>query len=292
MRINKNSIALSGIVALTLMLMPSCVETTNVDENNGIESEMDEITENLEFIDSKRALLVESIIRSSPTIAESGQIFAEIGTDFDRTFLNDIKNITNYVTIKDQGINLGIYLSDLGYITAFDQTQEIIFYMNCSKKMAEGIGVSDVFNEETIERMEMNINDKDSIINLIAEMYWKTDAFLKELGRENISAMIICGAWVEGMYIGTQLMDDNADSDILYEKMISQKENLDKILSLLETFEGDEKILFYKEKLNEIQTHFNNIESENTEEVTEDQKAELKLLAQKIEVLRQEMTTV
>ena len=292
MRINKNTITQWGIVSLIFLLMTSCVDSDNSKEIDDGANEMDEIVENLDVIDSKRAILVESIIRSSPTIAESGQIFTEIGTDFNRSFLNDIKNIANYVTIKDQGINLGIYLSDLGYITAFDQTQEIIFYMNCAKKMSEGIGVSDVFNEETIERMEMNINDKDSIVNLIAEMYWKTDAFLKELGRENISAMIICGGWVEGMYIGTQLMDDNPESNLLYEKMISQQGNLGKILALLETFEGDEKILFYKERLKDIQTHFINIDSDNSEGVTADQKEELKLLAEKIESLRQEMTSV
>ena len=115
---------------------------------------------------------------------------------------------------------------------------------------------------------------------------------MKELGRENISAMIICGGWVEGMYIGTQLMDDNPESDLLFQKMISQKGNLSKILALLETFEGDEKILFYKAKLRDIQTHFINIERDNAEGVTANQKEELKLLAQKIESLRQEMTTV
>ena len=52
MRINKNTIAFSGIVAIFLLLMPSCVETNKTQEGDDI-SEMDELTENLDVIDSK-----------------------------------------------------------------------------------------------------------------------------------------------------------------------------------------------------------------------------------------------
>jgi hypothetical protein len=279
------------LIPAILFFAVSCADG-GPNEAHSDDSEMIELTEDLDMEDSKRALLVESIIRSSPTIAESGQIFGEIGSDFERDLLNDIENVSNYVTIKDQGLNLGIYLADLGYITAFEQSQELIFYMNCAQKMAEGIGVNDIFTEETVERMEMNMNDKDSIIALISEMYWKTDAFLKELGKENISALIICGGWVEGMHIGAQILESNEESIVIYQKIMSQRRNLIKIISLLETFEGDDNIDYYRAKLKDIENDYSSIGDESMENPSDDQKEKIKMIAQKIEAIRQEMATV
>lgn len=281
----KQRISLTAIVTLSLCF--SACDESSVKQND--KETLEAIEHKLDEMDSKRAVLVESIIRSSPTLAETGEIFADIGMDFKREYLNDINNVSQYTTLRDQGINLGVFLADLGYITTFEQSQEIIFYMNSAQKMAEGIGVSDVFDEKTVERMEMNISDKDSIIELISELYWKTDEFLKELNRENISALIICGGWVEGMHIASSIIEDGLADDNIYLKMTGQQKNLKKILSLLETFDGDEGIEIFEARLAEIDADFNNLPKSEGKEVSPEQKESLNQIALKIESLREEI---
>lgn len=286
-RIKTGFIISVSSVVLLILLMYSCEESGNVNQEEQIS--LEEVEAKLDEIDSKRALLVESIIRSSPTLSQTGELFANLSSDFRREYLNSIDNVQKYTTLKSQGINLGTYMADLGYITTFEQSQEVIFYLNSAQKLAEAIGVSDVFNENTVERMEMNINDKDSIIEIISDLYWKTDAFLKELNRENISALIICGGWVEGMHIGSRLISDGNTDNLIYEQILNQRKNLKKIMTLLGTFDGDENIDFFKSRLKEIQDDFNSVSESENNEITADQKESINLLAAKIEVLRNEI---
>ena len=161
--------------------------------------------------------------------------------------------------------------------------------MNSAQKMAEGIGVSNVFDEKTVERMEMNLNDKDSIIELISQLYWKTDAFLKELNRENISALIICGGWIEGMHIGSRLIADGEASDVIYEKVLFQRKNLKKILTLLNTFEGDENLDMFEIRLKEIEKGYDEIPLSGDNNLSPERKEAIDLIAKKIEILRNEI---
>ncbi len=281
---------ITAIFIFVFAFASSCDEgavENKVDEEtlNNIEAKLDEV-------DSKRALLVESIIRSSPTIAETAEIFAELGSDFNRDYLNGMKNYEYYTTLKDMGVNLGIYLADLAYISTYEQSQEVYFYMNSAQKLAEGIGVNDVFDETTVERLEMNISDKDSIIGLISELYWKTDEFLKELNRENISALIICGGWIEGMHIGSKMIADGYDDDIIYDKILSQRNNLIKIIRLLDTFEGDENIDNMKARLTEIETEYANITPKENKAYTPEQKESINKITEKLETLRNELNQV
>lgn len=278
-----------NVISLTLLILMiyGCAESSNDNQKDQIS--LEEVEAKLDEIDSKRALLVESIIRSSPTLSQTGELFAKLSSDFHREYLNNIDNVQKYTTLKSQGINLGTYMADLGYITTFEQSQEVIFYLNSAQKLAETIGVSDVFNESTVERMEMNINDKDSIIEIISELYWKTDAFLKELNRENISALIICGGWVEGMHIGSRLISDGNNDNLIYQQILNQRKNLKKILTLLATFDGDENIDFFETRLKEIQEDYDTVSESENGVITENQKESIHLLAAKIEVLRNEI---
>lgn len=273
-------------IFIVLFLFACAEDNSNVEVSS---DDLEKVEEKLDEVDSKRAVLVESIIRSSPTLSQTGEIFADLSTDFNRDYLNDINNVSKYTTLKSQGINLGIYMADLGYITTFEQSQEVIFYLNSAQKLAEAIGVSDVFNESTVERMEMNINDKDSVIEIISELYWKTDAFLKELNRENISALIICGGWVEGLHIGSRLIQDGYDSDMVYMEIYKQEKNLKKILTLLATFEGDENIDMFETRLGEIYQDYQTIEQVENNTFSPEQKEIIANLASKIEALRNEV---
>ena len=86
-----------------------------------------------------------------------------------------------------------------------NQTQESMFFTSCAKKLADRLGVSNAFDDATLERMEKNMNNRDSLLSIISETYWTVDAYLKENERDNISALMIAGGWVEGLYIATQV---------------------------------------------------------------------------------------
>jgi hypothetical protein len=133
-------------------------------------------------------------------------------------------------------LNLGVYGADLSYASVFNHTQESMFYTSCSRKLADRLGVISAFNDSTMELMQAKMNDRDALLDIISETYWNVDGYLKEEGRDNISALMIAGGWVEGLYIATQVAVTN-DSPELRQRIAEQKYSLDDLVALISSYE-------------------------------------------------------
>jgi hypothetical protein len=64
------------------------------------------------------------------------------------------------------------------------------------------------------------------------------DSYLRENERGNISALIVTGLWVEGLYIATQVVK-NKKHDKLAERIGEQKLFLGDLLLILKNYEAD-----------------------------------------------------
>jgi hypothetical protein len=153
-----------------------------------------------------------------------------------------VKNVDKYTAASKQALNLGIYGADLSYASVFNHTQESMFYTSCAKKLADRLGVSSAFNDSTLEAMERSKNDRDALLDIISETYWNVDGYLKENGRDNISALMIAGGWLEGLYIATQVARTN-DSPELRQRIAEQKYSLNDLKALVASYEVDDPAL-------------------------------------------------
>ena len=179
-----------------------------------------------------------NIFYSIPSPMETAGMLKRAGAEYDSRIPNDVKNVDRYTTASKQALNLGIYGADLSYSSVFNQTQESMFYTSCAKRLAENLGVMGVFNEEVLERMERNVQDRDSLLNIISTTYWEADAYLKENGRENISALMITGGWVEGLYIATQVAAVKPSAE-LRQRVAEQRFSLNDLIGLVNTYPED-----------------------------------------------------
>jgi hypothetical protein len=88
------------------------------------------------------------------------------------------------------------------------------------------------------------------------------DAYLKENERDNISALMIAGGWVEGLYIATQVTLTN-DNPALRQRIAEQRYSLDDLVSLIDTYgSDDETLLAVRDDLASLQALFNDIPAE------------------------------
>ncbi|HRO98469.1 MAG TPA: hypothetical protein PLN54_03460 [Flavobacteriales bacterium] len=183
-----------------------------------------------------------NIFYNIPSPMETASLLKKAGADYNGKILNDVKNVDKYTAASKQALNLGIYGADLSYASVFNHTQESMFYTSCSKKLADRLGVSTAFNDSTLEAMERSQNDRDALLDIISETYWNVDGYLKENGRDNISALMIAGGWVEGLYIATQVAKTN-DSPELRQRIAEQKYSLTDLIGLIASYEVDEPAL-------------------------------------------------
>jgi len=211
---------------------------------------------------------VKEILHSVPSPLDMASILKKSGARYDADYLNDIKKVNEYTLAQQQALNLGIYGADLSYASIFNQNQESILYLSCTKKLADKLGLSKAFNDEVIERMEMNVDNRDSLLSIISETYYNLDAYLKENDRDHISAMIIASGWIEGLFLGTQIAATSEEpSPKLIERIAEQKISLSNLVSLVNSYNTGNKLQFVLDDLDSIMGAYDRItisQSENS----------------------------
>lgn len=188
---------------------------------------------------SERVRKTKNIFFNIPSPMETAALLKKAGAEYNGKILNDVKNVNRYTSSSAQALNLGIYGADLSYTSVFNQTQESMLYTACAQNLAKRLNVSHAFDQTTVDRMEKNRNNRDSLLSIISETYWDVDAYLKDNERENLSGLMIAGGWIEGLFIATQVTLTN-DSPELRQRIAEQKLSLGDLVGLMNTYPGDE----------------------------------------------------
>jgi hypothetical protein len=200
-----------------------------------------------------RAERTKNIFHNIPSPLETAGLLKKAGAEYDKDILNDVKHVDNYTAASKQALNLGIYGADLSYASVYNNTQESMLYTSCVQRLAKQLDVSTAFNQNVVDRMEKNRNNRDSLLSIISETYWQVDAYLKENGRDNISALMVSGGWMEGLYIATQVAKQHNTPE-LRQRIAEQRLPLADLMELVKTYSPDDpavaSVLQDLEKLN------------------------------------------
>ncbi|MBP7730378.1 MAG: hypothetical protein KA114_01945 [Bacteroidales bacterium] len=226
----------------------------------------------------------EKIFNALPTPLESAMLIKNAGATFDRKYLNPIENVKLYTTTRSMALNLGVYTCDLSFASLYDQTQLIIDYMNAAKKMADGLGILDAINEETITKLENNINNKEAIMEIISETFLNTNSYLADNNQSAIATIVLVGGWIEGLYISTQLVNlKDFDGNRLVAIIIDQKLSIDILINLLESHKGNPIIDELIGQMLKLKSIFDKINIQTTPIKTEiDQATNVTILKSKV----------
>jgi hypothetical protein len=252
-------------IALSSLAMWSCTESTVTDDSitNAKVSEEKGDDDSQESVSK-----VKEILHSVPSPLDMAAILKKSGARYDADYLNKVRNVNEYSSARKQALNLGVYGADLSYASIFNQNQESILYLSCTKKLADKLGLSKAFNDEVIERMEMNVDNRDSLLTIISDTYYNLDSYLKENDRDHISAMIIAAGWVEGLYLGTQIATNSeTENPKLIERLAEQKISLTNLIALVNSYNGSGNLDLILADLSKIEDAYSNViieESKNT----------------------------
>jgi hypothetical protein len=232
--INKKTNSIRGSVAALLVLAglswTSCADSsTGTDSLTTVESSISEETKT-------QVDRVRKIFYQIPSPVEMVTLIHEQGERYNHNVLNDVSKRNSYTSAKSKAMNLGIYGADLSYASVFNQNQESIIYLSTAKELADELGVSGAFSDETMSRVEENLENRDSLMRIITETFYELDAYLKENDRSAISAQIITGGWIEGLYLASMMIDKGTGEGPLTERLIDQKFALEDLISLNEAY--------------------------------------------------------
>lgn len=236
-------VILLPLIALSLF---SCEEETKIPEDK-IEKTVEEPISRTEQI--------ENIVYNIPSPTETVSILKRAGAVYVFDYPNDPLNAEDYQTLSKQGLNMGVYGADLTYATVFNKTTETTFYLSCVTKLGRKLGVEKVFNEDVNERIQDNVENRDSMQVIVNETFWELDAYLKEQGRENVSSLVVAGGWIESLYLAAQFIKTNPENKEMRQRIAEQKYSLGNLVGLISSYKnkvGVDEILVYLEELKEV----------------------------------------
>jgi hypothetical protein len=159
--------------------------------------------------------------------------------EYNADLLNDPKLLDKYTLESSKAANLGIYGSDLSIASAFEQTQESIIFLKCVNALAGDLGVNGAFDQHMFDRMESNKTNKDSTLEIITNAFKSADQILKTNNRPATSAIILAGAWIEGLYVSCKI-SETLKSEEVVKSILRQQESLRNLVILLESTKLDE----------------------------------------------------
>jgi hypothetical protein len=148
-----------------------------------------------------------------PSPLQIAYIFKKSGLKYQAGIANDVKKEASYSGSYEQSLGLGIYSSDLAYCVLNKQKQEAISYMNAVKALSDKLGMSTVFDSESLlKRFEANVVNEDSVMFILSDIQSRSDEFFSSNDRQMSAAVVFSGAWVESMYIASKILPKTKDS--------------------------------------------------------------------------------
>ncbi|KPK88194.1 MAG: hypothetical protein AMS27_00100 [Bacteroides sp. SM23_62_1] len=202
---------------------------------------------------------LEEIVQNVSSPIEMAALIKELGIPFSTKYLSTTDYVDKYNTSFKMAYSLGVFGADLGYLNIYDKSTQIVDYLTAINKLADGLKVGQFFDFNTLKRLATSRENIDSLMFISVNSFNNMDSYLRENNRGHLSALMIAGTWIEGMYLVTQVAEEKRSNE-LNERIGEQKINLNNIMLILNNYKDHEAIADMIKTLSELKNEFDNIE--------------------------------
>lgn len=274
-----SSLSFSGILLLLLIiLLTSCRgKTTGEDAENKKERFQPMVKDAIEKE-------VEEFIAPLPSSFEVTQMLNDIGISYILGISNSVNNVDRYFTERSKALNLGVYGADLAYASTYHMKQEVMLYLEATKKLTDELQISSAFNETLVGSIEKQLDDKEELIQIITNSFNDTYDFLNRNGKASLSLLVIGGSWIEGLFLTTHVSANVYHNYEIVKIIHEQKEPLEQLINLLEEYQAEQIIQEFIDDLTPLKEIYDSIGDTLTEEQVND-------ISSAVETLREEIIT-
>lgn len=134
---------------------------------------------------------------------------------------------------RQRALYMGICGADLAYVTIHKDGQRAMGLLKEVRAVSGALEIGNAFDQDLMERFGRAVSNEDSLLRLSGEAFRAADQYLKGNDRTDVSALVLAGGWVEGMYL-TLAGAGDAPAPELAARVGEQKRTLDNLIALLE----------------------------------------------------------
>ncbi len=236
-----------------IVFASACKTNTNKKDAKELEEvNLEEAKDILMSIPAPNALIVLNMLNE----AGAGYIF---------DITNKIEYADNYLTTKQKALALGVYSSDVSYVSLYQQKEESSAYIKVFQRLLDELQIN-IFDATYMERVENNLELKDSLISLVNEAMNNANQQLNSSDRLDIALFVLTGSWIETVYLIEKTIEFSTNKEPLVKIVLKNKQMLEKIIELLELKKNDENFADIYDTLIDIKALFNSVAMDPTNE--------------------------
>ena len=205
---------------------------------------------------------------------------AKAGYIFNLT--NPPSNVAKYSTEKAKALNLGIYSADLAYSATYNRSDESNKFLECTGKLANELGIAGIYDQSLFDKVKKYNNNKDSLIHMVSRVFNITNDFLSKNNRNQIAVLVATGGFVEGLYLAAFLNQSAADNKSISTVIFKQKENLDKLVTILTAYNMDSDMKPIGDEVSKLKAIYTNYGLAADKKLPQQQAGEIADLAESV----------
>ena len=191
------------------------------------------------------------IIENIASPIEVAALISSMNIPFSTSYLADPEKLSTNTTSFEMAYSLGLLSADLGYLNMYEKTGTAVNYLSSINRLADALQIGQFFDFATIKRLATSGSNLDSLMFISINSFNNMDDYLRETDRSNLSAMMIAGVWMEGLYLATQVANLNSTENL--KSMIGeQKIILNDLLLVLNHYKNESVIARYIEDFEAI----------------------------------------
>jgi hypothetical protein len=236
-----------GLIGLLLGTY-SCASDASKNKSNDKQSQIDmSITE--------KALIDQLTYYRLPSPEE---LFAQIDfteLDFNPGLLNEAKSYKSYLGSKEQALALGVYITDLAYVTLFKQEEASLEYFEAVYGLSEQLRINSAIQESLLKRIATNIGHSDSLMILSQQAYTDIMDFLENNQKEDVVSLVTIAAFVETLHLTLFYVNEFDTNDPIVQMLTDQHVTVQNLYAYANLYKENKNVasaMKHIEKINAI----------------------------------------
>lgn len=201
----------------------------------------EEMNDSVKVEDDTVGVAQNSVLYNIPSPMETFTVLKVSGATFDKSFLNPVNNISKYTSSFSKAVNLGTYSADLSFCLLYKQNQDINIYLKNVNELTSALDIDGNYVQTVVQRLKVNSNNLDSVMQIVSEATVNANLYLKENQRDNVTAIVTTGGWIEGMYFITNIASKTQKKEII-DLVADQRIVVKNLVKVLEQFSSDPEI--------------------------------------------------
>ena len=211
----------------------------------------------------EQRIAAQNVFNSIPGPTELSRLINDAGIEYDATLPNNPESLNKYTTDNFKALNLGVYGAAMAYANVYEQSQDAMLFLKCVNSLCKNLGISDVFDAKTADRIEANKENKDSLLTIVSKSFRQADKFLRENQRPHTSSLMVAGGWIEGLYLSAKVATKSKNKRFI-KKMSEQGPSLNDLITLVEGAGITGDAAFVAESLKDLKVSYDKIPANMT----------------------------